>query len=77
MPKRFLTRHRVKELAQERGWSMNSLAYRADLTTTTVHNICQDPYYEGMYSTWGRLAKAFGIPIAELIFEVQDGLDNV
>ncbi len=69
MSRRFLTRHRVKELAQERDWSMTSLAYRSGIDTTTVRKIYQDPHYEGMYSTWARLAKAFDIPLSELVFE--------
>ncbi len=69
MSRKLITRHRVKELAQERGWSMSSLAYQVGISPMIVRNMFQDPHYDGMYSTWSRLAKAFEIPISELVFE--------
>ncbi len=76
MTRKLLIRHRVKELAEARGWNMTSLAYRADISTTIIRKIFQDPHYEGMYSTWVRLAKVFGIPVSELVFEVQEQTDD-
>jgi DNA-binding Xre family transcriptional regulator len=67
-----MIRLRVKEIAREKGISMGKLQRDADLAYNTVRRIFKDPYYITTTETLGKLAKALGVPISELLEEVSD-----
>jgi DNA-binding Xre family transcriptional regulator len=67
-----MIRLRVKEIAREKGISMGKLQRDADLAYNTVRRIFKDPYYITTTETLGKLAKALGVPISELLEEVPD-----
>ncbi len=69
MPEALHTRHRVKELAQDRFLSIRALALYARISYKTTHALYHNPQHQARYSTWCKLAAIFGIPVAELVVE--------
>ena len=67
-----MIRLRVKEIAREKGISMGKLQRDADLAYNTVRRIFKDPYYITTTETLGKIAKALGVPISNLLEEVPD-----
>ena len=67
-----MIRLRVKEIAREKGISMGKLQRDADLAYNTVRRIFKDPYYVTTTETLGKIAKALGVPISDLLEEVPD-----
>ena len=67
-----MIRLRVKEIAREKGISMGKLQRDADLAYNTVRRIFKDPYYITTTETLGKIAKALGVPISDLLEEVPD-----
>ena len=65
-------RLRVKEVASEKGISMGKLQRDSNLAYNTVRRIFKDPYYITTTVTLGKLAKALGVPISDLLEEVPD-----
>jgi DNA-binding Xre family transcriptional regulator len=68
-----MVRLRVKEIAQQKGMSMGKLSRLADVSYKTVKRVYDDPHYGVTVNTLGRLAKALGVPTADLIEDVPDG----
>lgn len=66
----YMVRLRVKEIAEQKGYNMSSLARKADIGFSTVKRIFQDPYREVTTTTLEKLAKALGVPTADLIEDV-------
>ena len=62
-----MIRVRVKELLEERGWSVARLARRADMDYKTVDRLVKDPTAEVTTVTLGRLADALDISIHDLV----------
>ncbi len=67
-----MIRLRVKEIAREKGISMGKLQRDSDLAYNTVRRIFKDPYYVTTTETLGKIAKALGVPISDLLEEVPD-----
>ncbi len=67
-----MIRLRVKEIAREKGISMGKLQRDSNLAYNTVRRIFKDPYYITTTETLGKLAKALGVPISDLLEEVPD-----
>lgn len=58
----------VRRLRAEKGWRQQQLAEKADLTDRTVR-IVELGERRAHDSTYGRLAKALGVPLSELLGE--------
>ena len=65
-----MIRVRVKELLEERGWSVARLARRADMDYKTVDRLVKDPTAEVTTITLGRLADALDISIHDLLEDI-------
>ena len=66
----------VKELAEQRGYSMGKLERLADLSHPTVRDIYRDPYKEVTTTTLVKLANALGVSVADLFIEEPDEKDQ-
>ena len=67
-----MIRLRVKELAEQKGFNISSLSRKADVGFSTVKRIFRDPYKEVTTTTLEKLARALGVPTADLIEDVPD-----
>lgn len=64
-----MARLRVKEVAQQKGFSRGKLSRAADIDTNTLKRVYDDPNYSPTLITLEKLAKALGVKIADLIEE--------
>ena len=62
-----MLRLRIREVAQAKGISMSKLSRLADVNYKTIQTIWRDPYRGLNTTTLERIAKALGVPTAELI----------
>lgn len=60
-------RHRVKELAEQRGYNISSLSRKADVSQNTMRRIWHDPYRNVDLTVLGRIAKVLGVKTGELL----------
>jgi DNA-binding Xre family transcriptional regulator len=67
-----MLRLRVKEVAQEKGMSMNKLSQRSEVSYNIVKEIFRNPFRTINTDTLNRLARALGVPVTELIEDVPD-----
>lgn len=67
-----MVRLRVKEVAQEKGFSLGRLSRASDVAYNTVKGIYRDPYKEVTTTTLNKIAKALGVPASELIEDVPE-----
>ena len=67
-----MLRLRVKEAAQEKGFSQGKLARAADMATNTLRAIYRDPYREISTTTINKLARALDVPVTDLIEDVPE-----
>jgi DNA-binding Xre family transcriptional regulator len=67
-----MIRLRVKEVAQEKGFSLGKLSRASDVAYNTVKAIYRDPYKEVTTTTLNKIAKALGVPASELIEDVAE-----
>jgi len=65
-------RLRVKEIAKQKGFSMGKLQRDADVAYNTVKRMYKNPYHVITTETLGKLAKALGVSLGELVEEVPD-----
>jgi len=63
-------RLKVKEVAQEKGFSMGKLSRISDVAYNTIKRIYDDPNYSPTVNTLMRIAKTLGVSIAGLVEEV-------
>jgi len=68
----MIIRLRVKEIAEQKGFNISSLSRKADVGFSTVKRIFRDPYKEVTTTTLEKLARALGVPTADLIEDVPD-----
>jgi transcriptional regulator with XRE-family HTH domain len=61
---------KVKDLARERGWTVEDLAQRSGVRFSTVRNLYQSVVKDPSYSTLYLVAEAFGVEVKDLISEV-------
>ena len=67
-----MLRLRVKEVAKQKGFSMNKLSQRSELSYHVVHDIYHNPFKTINTDTLNRLAKALGVPVTEIIEDVPE-----
>ena len=67
-----MIRLRVKEVAQEKGFSQGRLSRVANIDENTLKRIYRDPYAIITTETLAKLAKALGVSSAELIEDVPE-----
>lgn len=67
-----MIRLRVKEIAEQKGFNISSLARRADIGFSTVKRIFRDPFKEISTGTLAKLAKALGVSSCDLIEDMPD-----
>jgi DNA-binding Xre family transcriptional regulator len=67
-----MIRLRVKEVAQEKGFSQGRLSRVANIDENTLKRIYRDPYAIITTETLDKLAKALGVPSGALIEDVPD-----
>ncbi len=66
-----MIRLRVKEVAEQKGFSMGRLQRDAGVSYNTVKDIYRDPFREVTTTTINKLAKALSVPTTDLIEDVQ------
>ena len=67
-----MIRLRVKEVAQEKGFSLGKLSRASDVAYNTVKAIYRNPYKEVTSTTLNKLASALEVPVTALIEDVPD-----
>jgi DNA-binding Xre family transcriptional regulator len=67
-----MIRLRVKEVAQEKGFSQGRLSRVANIDENTLKRIYRDPYAIITTETLDKLAKALGFPSSALIEDVPE-----
>ena len=67
-----MLRLKVKEVAEARGFNMSSLSRASDVSFRTVKRLWKEPWIGVNTTTLERLAKALGVPVAELFEELPD-----
>ena len=58
---------RVKEVAQEKNFSMNLLSHRSEVAYNTIKAIYRDPLRETTTTTINKIARALGVPATQLL----------
>ncbi|WP_162179469.1 helix-turn-helix domain-containing protein [Thermogemmatispora carboxidivorans] len=67
-----MLRLRIKEVAREKGVSINQLSQRAEVSYNIVKAICRNPYRPTNTATISRIAQALGVPTIVLLEEVSE-----
>ena len=69
-----MVRLRIKEVAQEKGISMNKLARLTDLNIGTMRKLWRndDPNYDPSLSTLQKVADVLAVPLQELLMDTSD-----
>jgi transcriptional regulator with XRE-family HTH domain len=68
-----LIRLKIRELAEERGWTLKEVAERSGLNYSTVKNYAQrDTMTMTDYTAIRRLARAFDVAIEDLVEVVEE-----
>jgi DNA-binding Xre family transcriptional regulator len=67
-----MVRLKVKEVAEQKGFSMSRLQRSADIAYRTIKLIYRDPYRDINLSTLDKIAKALGVRICDLIEETSE-----
>ena len=65
-----MIRLRVKEVAQEKGFSLGRLSRASDVAYNTVKAIYRNPYKEVTFHTINRLADTLAVPATALLEDV-------
>jgi DNA-binding Xre family transcriptional regulator len=63
-------RLRVKEVAKDKGFSMNKLSQRSEVSYHIIRDIYRDPFKTINTDTLNRLAAALEVPVTEIIEDV-------
>jgi DNA-binding Xre family transcriptional regulator len=67
-----MTRLRVKEVAQEKGFTMAKLQRAADINLKTMQTIWHNPYHDASFKTLDKIAKVLEVRVTDLIEDVPD-----
>ncbi len=67
-----MRRLRVKEVAQEKGFTMARLQRLADINLKTIQAIWHNPQHDASLNTLDKLARALGVPVTALIEDVPE-----
>lgn len=65
-----MPKQRVKEVAEERGWSSAmDIVRNAKIGTTTAYSIWNDPEYVPSVQVLARIAQALGVSLKDLLLD--------
>lgn len=67
-----MLRLRVKEIAKEKGLSMNLLSHRSEVSYNVIKSIYRNPYRAMNTETINKIAKALGVPATDLLEDVAE-----
>jgi len=62
-----MIRLKIKEVAQQKGYSMSRLSRESNMAYKTIQTIWRDPYHEVTTTTLNKLARTLGVDPSELI----------
>ena len=62
-----MVRLRIKEVATEKGYSMNKLSRHADISFNTIKRLWTKPYSGANIDTLNKIAHALGVTVNDLI----------
>jgi DNA-binding Xre family transcriptional regulator len=62
-PTGHMARNRVREVAEELGWSKGILARRSNLTQNVIRRLWRNPHHDASFSTLEKIADALGVSI--------------
>ncbi len=65
-------RHRIREVAESKGFTRTRLSRRADINYRTVDALWSDPYHVMTTETLYKIARALNVPVADLMIEEPD-----
>ncbi len=65
-------RHRIREVAESKGFSRTKLSRRAEINYKTVNELWNDEYRVIDTRVLDRIAKALKVPIGDLIVQEPD-----
>ncbi len=68
----IMTRLRVKEVAQAKGFTMAKLQRAADINLKTIQAIWHNPQHDASFKTLDKIAKVLGVPVTDLIEDVPE-----
>lgn len=57
---------KIKEVAQQKGYSMNSLSRASDISFNTIKRLWTKPYTGVTVETLAKIARVLDVPISEL-----------
>lgn len=67
-----MIRLRIKQVAQQKGYSMSRLSRESNMAYKTIQTIWRDPYHEVTTTTLNKLARTLGVDPSELIEYLPD-----
>jgi DNA-binding Xre family transcriptional regulator len=67
-----MIRLKIKEVAQQKGFSMSRLSRESNMAYKTIQTIWRDPYHEVTTTTLNKLARTLGVDPSELIEYIPD-----
>jgi DNA-binding Xre family transcriptional regulator len=62
-----MIRLKIKEVAQQKGYSMSRLSRESNMAYKTIQTIWRDPNHEVTTTTLNKLARTLGVDPSELI----------
>ena len=62
-----MIRLKIREVAQQKGFSMSRLSRESNMAYKTVQTIWRDPYHEVTTTTLNKLARTLGVDPSQLI----------
>ena len=62
-----MIRLKIKEVAQQKGFSMSRLSRESNMAYKTIQTIWRDPYHEVTTTTLNKLARTLQVDPSELI----------
>ena len=68
-----MIRLKIKEVAQQKGFSMSRLSRESNMAYKTIQTIWRDPTHEVTTTTLNKLARTLGVNPSDLIEYIPDG----
>ncbi len=65
-------RLKIKEIAEQRGWTQARLQRASDVNSRTMSGIWHDPYRKVTYEVLTKIARTLNVEVAELVEEEPD-----
>ena len=62
-----MIRLKIREVAQQKGFSMSRLSRESNMAYKTIQTIWRDPYHEVTTTTLNKLARTLGVDPSQLI----------